>query len=110
MRGKILGQPAGSGVPCRSNGAVTDQRDSLRLPSRLRAPLISEEVAPLESMAPTASDGSRGEGYLRKPPGRGTQGVRAGNVDIPFPGCRLRRCGDTYRSRDVEDRRLAAPS
>ena len=34
-------------------------------------PLVSEEVAPLESIAPTASDGSRGEGYLRKPPGPG---------------------------------------
>ena len=34
-------------------------------------PLISEEVAPLESIAPTAADGSRGEAYLRKPPGPG---------------------------------------
>jgi dipeptidyl aminopeptidase/acylaminoacyl peptidase len=34
-------------------------------------PVVSEEVSPLESIAPTASDGSRGEGFLRKPPGPG---------------------------------------
>jgi dipeptidyl aminopeptidase/acylaminoacyl peptidase len=34
-------------------------------------PFVSEEVAPLESIAPIASDGSRGEGFLRKPPGKG---------------------------------------
>jgi dipeptidyl aminopeptidase/acylaminoacyl peptidase len=34
-------------------------------------PLVSEEVAPLELIAPTAADGSRGEGFLRKPPGPG---------------------------------------
>lgn len=34
-------------------------------------PLVSEETAPLEPIAPTASDGSRAEGFLRKPPGSG---------------------------------------
>ena len=34
-------------------------------------PLVSEDASPLESIAPTMSEGSRGEGFLRKPPGPG---------------------------------------
>src|SRR2546428_337512 len=34
-------------------------------------PIISEDAAPLEPITPTAQDGSRGEGFLRKPPGAG---------------------------------------
>src|SRR5262245_35133002 len=34
-------------------------------------PVISEEVAPLEAIAPVAKDGHRGEAFLRKPPGKG---------------------------------------
>lgn len=34
-------------------------------------PVISEEVAPLQTIAPVAQDGHRGEGFLRKPPGDG---------------------------------------
>lgn len=34
-------------------------------------PLVSEEVAPVQSMAPVAHDGHIGEGFLRKPPGAG---------------------------------------
>src|SRR5438874_13420055 len=34
-------------------------------------PVISEEVAPLEAIAPVAKDGHKGEAYLRKPPGKG---------------------------------------
>src|SRR5262245_19098220 len=34
-------------------------------------PVISEEVAPLEAIAPIAKDNNRGEAYLRKPPGDG---------------------------------------
>src|SRR5262245_55214601 len=34
-------------------------------------PVISEEVAPLEAIAPVAKDGHKGEAFLRKPPGDG---------------------------------------
>ena len=34
-------------------------------------PAISEEVAPLEAIAPTARDGHKGVGFLRKPTGKG---------------------------------------
>ncbi|HKA08171.1 MAG TPA: dienelactone hydrolase family protein [Gemmataceae bacterium] len=34
-------------------------------------PVISEEVAPLEAIAPIAKDGNKGEAFLRKPPGDG---------------------------------------
>jgi dipeptidyl aminopeptidase/acylaminoacyl peptidase len=37
----------------------------------ITSPTVSEEVAPLERIAPTARDGTRGEGFLRKPPGPG---------------------------------------
>lgn len=34
-------------------------------------PVVSEDVAPLEPIAPTTRDGTRGEGFLRRPPGPG---------------------------------------
>ena len=34
-------------------------------------PAISQEVAPLEAIAPVAKDGYKGEAYVRKPPGKG---------------------------------------
>ena len=34
-------------------------------------PVISEEMAPVEAIAPVAADGYVGEGFLRKPPGDG---------------------------------------
>jgi len=34
-------------------------------------PAISEEVVPLEAIAPVAKDGHKGEAFLRKPPGKG---------------------------------------
>jgi dipeptidyl aminopeptidase/acylaminoacyl peptidase len=34
-------------------------------------PLVSEVASPIESIAPVARDGSRGLGFLRKPPGAG---------------------------------------
>src|SRR5262245_30763554 len=34
-------------------------------------PAISEDVAPLEAIAPVAKDGHKGEAFLRKPPGKG---------------------------------------
>src|SRR5688572_13271726 len=38
---------------------------------RITRPTISEQVSPLERIAPVARDGHRGEGFLRKPPGVG---------------------------------------
>jgi dipeptidyl aminopeptidase/acylaminoacyl peptidase len=35
------------------------------------SPTVSQDVAPLELIAPTARDGARGEGFLGKPPGPG---------------------------------------
>jgi dipeptidyl aminopeptidase/acylaminoacyl peptidase len=34
-------------------------------------PVISDDVVPLEQISSTAQDGTRGEGFLRKPPGPG---------------------------------------
>jgi dipeptidyl aminopeptidase/acylaminoacyl peptidase len=47
------------------------QARQVRADEMVTRPLVSEEAAPLESIAPTGPDGSRGEGFLRKPPGRG---------------------------------------
>jgi dipeptidyl aminopeptidase/acylaminoacyl peptidase len=43
------------------------------LPSNAPAvfPVVSEDASPIESIAPVARDGSRGLGFLRKPPGAG---------------------------------------
>src|SRR5262245_18948892 len=49
-------------------------------------PVISEEVAPLEAIAPIAKDNNRGEAFLRKPPGDG-----------PFPAVVLVHGGLTKR-------------
>lgn len=53
-------------------------------------PVISEEAIPVESFTPVASDGQRGEGFLRKPPGEG-----------PFPAVLLIHGGLPRRSRDA---------
>lgn len=42
-----------------------------RAQEQITRPVVSEEVCPLERMAPVAGDGHRGEGFLRKPPGTG---------------------------------------
>src|SRR6476661_926259 len=34
-------------------------------------PVISEKISPLDTIEPVASDGHRGQGFLRKPPGNG---------------------------------------
>ena len=56
-------------------------------------PVIAEEVSPLESISPIASDGHNGQGFLRKPPGDG-----------PFPAVVLLHGGmvewETERLRD----------
>src|SRR5262249_4319856 len=48
--------------------AVAGDKD--KQPAATR-PAISEEVAPLEALAPVAKDGHNGEAFLRKPPGKG---------------------------------------
>lgn len=84
-------------------------------------PLISEDVSPLESIAPLARDGHRGDGFLRKPPGAGpfpaVVVIHPGLVT--FPTARLKTIAlaaqpsrflaagyvvavVTYRSRDVD--------
>jgi hypothetical protein len=55
-----------------------------RASASITSPTISEDVAPLERIAPTARDGSRREVFLRKPPGPG-----------PFPAAVLIQGGIT---------------
>ena len=87
---------------------------------RITRPVISEQVSPLEPIAPVARDGHRGEGFLRKPPGVGpfpavvmihgglvtrpTQELKAYALDAPHPS-RFLAAGYvvaviTFRSRD----------
>ncbi len=85
-------------------------------------PVVSEDVAPLESIAPVARDGHRGEGLLRKPPGAGPYPavvwIHGGLTTVPIealkdlalrtpPPSRFLAAGYvvaviTYRSRDVD--------
>ena len=53
--------------------AVGTSADAQQAQARapITSPTVSEAVAPLEPIAPTARDGTRGEGFLRKPPGPG---------------------------------------
>src|SRR5687768_5834180 len=60
-------------------------------------PVISEKASPLETIAPVASDGHRGQGFMRKPPGNG-----------PFPAIVIIHGGLT--SRPLEDIRQFALS
>ena len=53
-------------VPARP--AAADDKE--KKPAATR-PGVSEEVAPLEAIAPVAKDGHNGEAFLRKPPGKG---------------------------------------
>jgi acetyl esterase/lipase len=54
----LLGSAASPAQPPESAPSVTQ-------------PIVSEQAAPLETMAPVAPDGHVGEGYLRRPPGDG---------------------------------------
>jgi dipeptidyl aminopeptidase/acylaminoacyl peptidase len=120
MRGKILRSLLG--VTCLV-GVAFPLLAAQQLPAAdtVTRPLVSEEVAPLESIAPTASDGSRGEGYLRKPPGPGPFPavvlIHGGIVRWPSQQLREYAVGTwtsrflaagyvvaaiTYRSRDVD--------
>ena len=87
---------------------------------RISRPAISEQTSPLEPIAPVASDGYRGEGFLRKPPGTGpfsvvvmihgglvkrpAEALQKYALDVPYPS-RFLAAGYavaviTYRSRD----------
>jgi dienelactone hydrolase len=84
-------------------------------------PVISEEVAPLEAIAPVAKDGHKGEAFLRKPPGKGPFPavviVHGGNTTYPTAALKKFALGTwpsrflaagyvvvvpTFRSRDVD--------
>jgi dipeptidyl aminopeptidase/acylaminoacyl peptidase len=58
--------------------------DKEKKPAATR-PAISEEVIPLEAIAPVAKDGHKGEAFLRKPPGKG-----------PFPAAVIIHGGQTF--------------
>jgi dipeptidyl aminopeptidase/acylaminoacyl peptidase len=61
-------------------------------------PVVSEDAAPIETIAPIARDGHRGQGFLRKPPGSG-----------PFPAVVIIHGGLTTRpSADVRAHALSA--
>ena len=87
---------------------------------RISRPAISEQTSPLEPIAPVASDGYRGEGFLRKPPGigpfpvvvmihggletRSAEELKKYTLDVAYPS-RFLAAGYavaviTYRSRD----------
>src|SRR5262245_14521825 len=54
--------------------AAEPAQDTKKDPEKIQPetrPVISEEVAPLEAIAPTARDGHKGIGFQRKPPGKG---------------------------------------
>lgn len=58
------------GSLCVLPARLAAEDDKEKKPAATR-PVISEEVAPLEAIAPVAKDGHKGEAYLRKPPGKG---------------------------------------
>jgi dipeptidyl aminopeptidase/acylaminoacyl peptidase len=59
-------------LSCLVGGAVpTVAARQVAVSDPVTRPLVSEDVSPLEAIAPTAVDGSSGEGFLRKPPGKG---------------------------------------
>ena len=63
-------------------------------------PVVSEDVSPLEPIAPVARDGYRGQGFLRKPPGDG-----------PFPAVVVIHGGLTTRPVDaVKEYALSTPN
>ncbi len=68
------------------SGCVSRVREPVPVYPVLR-PVISEEAIPVESFGPVASDGHRGEGFLRRPPGAG-----------PFPAVLLIHGGLPRRS------------
>jgi acetyl esterase/lipase len=91
-------------------------------------PVISEEVSPLEAIAPVASDAYRGSGFLRKPPGTGrfpavviihpglvtipTERLKNIALNAPQPSRFLAAgyvvAAVTYRSRDLDPQATAS--
>ena len=70
--------------------ARTVAADDKEKPATTR-PVISEEVAPLEAIAPVAKDGHKGEAFLRKPPGKG-----------PFPAVVIVHGGSTFPTAELK--------
>lgn len=104
-------------------GAATTMLDAAKDQSAalIMRPTISEDVAPLDAIAPPARDGSRAEGFLRKPPGSGpfpaVVMIHGGNTRWPSERLKEHALGTwasrflaagyvvapiTYRSRDVD--------
>jgi dipeptidyl aminopeptidase/acylaminoacyl peptidase len=71
------------------SGCTTPAPESVPSYPVLR-PVVSEAAIPVESFTPVASDGQRGEGFLRKPPGEG-----------PFPAVLMIHGGLPRRSREA---------
>ena len=66
---------------------------------RVTRPAISEQVSPVEPLAPVARDGHRGEGFLRRPPGVG-----------PFPAVVMIHGGlVTRQTQELKEYALDAP-
>src|SRR5262245_27516126 len=101
--------------------------DKEKKPAATR-PAVSEEVAPLEAIAPVAKDGHKGEAYLRKPPGKGPfpAVVLIHGGIVRWPTARLKEytlgvwssrflaagyvvAVPTYRSRDVDPQTRESP-
>ena len=95
--------------------------------SSITRPAISEDVSRLEPISPTSRDGNRGEGFLRKPPGRGPFPavvlIHGGNTRWPTDRLREYALGTwssrflaagyvvaaiTYRDRDIDPQSIEA--
>ena len=62
----------GAAVACFAGAMATSAvAGQAQAASPITRPLVSEDVAPLDAIAPIARDGHRGEAFLRKPPGGG---------------------------------------
>lgn len=111
------------GLPTRSVAA--DEKEKKPTVTR---PAISEEVSPLEAIAPVVKDGHKGEAYLRKPPGKGPFPavvlVHPGIVRWPTAQLKAHALGawstrwlaagfvvvdTTYRSRDIDPQSRESP-
>jgi acetyl esterase/lipase len=91
------------GLPVTRNSVAAGQET---VSGSVTRPVISEDVSPVETINPLASDGHRGLGLLRKPPGNGpfpaAVVIHGGLVTLPRP--RL----DTVGAAPMSSRLLAA--
>jgi dipeptidyl aminopeptidase/acylaminoacyl peptidase len=112
---------------CTSPGRPAAANEKENEPGATR-PAISQEVAPLEAIAPVAKDGHKGEAYVRKPPGKGPFPavvlIHGGIVRWPTTALKEYALGawssrylaagyvvavTTYRSRDVDPQTRESP-